>query len=85
MQIQREEGAFYLTCTQALQERDNEGTTSKGHSHRFTAKNEEHRKVQRRIHKKVGTLLKGGGNNELPSLFNTSPSARDLEEQEAQE
>ena len=35
--------------------------------------------------KKVGKLLKGGGNKELPSSFSTSPSARDLEEQEAQE
>ena len=35
--------------------------------------------------KKVGTLLKGGGSKELPSLFSTSPSARDLEEQEIQE
>ena len=35
--------------------------------------------------KKVGTLLKVGGNKELPSSFSTSPSARNLEEQEEQE
>ena len=29
--------------------------------------------------KKVVTLLKGGGNKELPSLFSTSPSAWDIE------
>ena len=29
--------------------------------------------------KKVGILLKGGGNKKLPSSFGTSPSARDLE------
>ena len=29
--------------------------------------------------KKVGTLLKGVGNKELPSSFSTPPSARDLE------
>ena len=33
----------------------------------------------------MGTLLKVGRNNELPSSFSTSPSARDLKEQEAQE
>ena len=57
MQIQREERAFYSTWTQELQERDNEGTTSEGHSHRVTAKNEEHRKVQRRIRKKGGNII----------------------------
>ena len=31
--------------------------------------------------KNVGTLLKGGGNKELPSSFSTSPSAQNLEEQ----
>ena len=36
---------------------DNEGTTSKGHSHRITVKNEEHRKVQRRIRKKGGNIF----------------------------
>ena len=35
--------------------------------------------------KKVGTLLKGGGNKELPSSFSTSSPARELEEQESQE
>ena len=35
--------------------------------------------------KKVRTLLKGGGNKELPSSFSTSPSARDLEEEVAHE
>ena len=35
--------------------------------------------------KKVGKLLKGGGNKELTSSFSTSPSAQDLEEQEAHE
>ena len=35
--------------------------------------------------KKVGKLLKGGGNKELPSSFSTSPSARNLEKQEAHE
>ena len=35
--------------------------------------------------KKVVTLLKGGGNKELPSSFSTSPSDRDLEEQESHE
>ena len=35
--------------------------------------------------KKAGTLLKRGGNKELPSSFSTSPSAWDPEEQEAQE
>ena len=59
-----------------LQERENEGPTYEGHSHRVIAKNEEHRKVQRIITTKVGTLLKVGGNKELPSSFSTSPSAR---------
>ena len=57
MQIKREERAFYLTWTQVLKERDNEGTTSERHSHRVTAKNEEHRKVQRRIRKKGGNII----------------------------
>ena len=57
MKIKREERAFYSTWTQALQERDNEGTTSEGHSHRVTSKNEEHRKVQRRIRKKGGEII----------------------------
>ena len=35
--------------------------------------------------KKVGTLLKGGGNKELPLSFSTSPSYWDPEKQEAQE
>ena len=35
--------------------------------------------------KKVETLLKGGRNKESQSSFSTSPSARDLEEQEIQE
>ena len=35
--------------------------------------------------KKVGTLLKGGGNKELPPSFSTSPSDWDLEEQETHE
>ena len=35
--------------------------------------------------KKVGTFLKGGGNKELSSSFSTSPSAQDLEDQEAHE
>ena len=35
--------------------------------------------------KKVETLLKGGGNKELPSSFSKSPSARDLKEQESHE
>ena len=33
----------------------------------------------------MGTLLKGGGNKELPSSFSTSPSSRYLDKQEAQE
>ena len=33
----------------------------------------------------MGTLLKGGVNKELMSSFSTSPSARDIEEQAAQE
>ena len=68
-----------------IQEWDNGGTTSEGHSHRVTAMNEEHRKVQIRIRKKVGKLLKGGGNKESPSSFSTSPSDQDTEEQEAHE
>ena len=31
----------------------------------------------------MGTLLKVGGNKELPSSFSTSPSARDIEEKGA--
>ena len=46
-----------MTWTQALQERDNGGTTSERHSHRVTAKNEEHRKVQIKIRKKGGNIL----------------------------
>ena len=57
MKIQREEQSFYPTWTQALQERYNEGTTSKGHGHRVTAKNEEYRKVQKRIRKKGGNTI----------------------------
>ena len=57
MQIQREERAFYLTWTQALQERENGGITSEGHIHRVTAKDEDHRKVQRRIRKKGGDII----------------------------
>ena len=57
MQIKREEQEFYSTWTQALQEQDNEGTTYKGHSHRVTAKNEEHRKVHIRIRKKGGNII----------------------------
>ena len=57
MEIKREERAFYSTWTQAIQERDNKGTTSEGHSHRVTAKNEDHHKVQRRIRKKGGNII----------------------------
>ena len=57
MQIHREEQEFYPTWTQALQERENKGTTSKGHSHRVTTNNEEHYKVQRRISKKGGNII----------------------------
>ena len=48
---------FYSTWPQALQEQDNEGTASEGHSHRVTTKNEEHCKVQRRIRKKFGNII----------------------------
>ena len=57
LQIQREEGAFYSTWVQALQELDNKGTNSEGHSHRITARNEEHRKVQIIIRKKGGNVI----------------------------
>ena len=57
MQIKREERELYSIWTQALQERDNEDTTSEVHIQRVTANNEEHRKVQRKIHKKGGNII----------------------------
>ena len=57
MQIKREERKLYSTWMQALQEQENDGTTSEGHSHIATSNNEEHRKLQIRIRKKGGNII----------------------------